>query len=187
VANKVLLVCSSAPQRVRAAMERFPNDTVFHHYDLDLLCTAGDVRELETSTQIRQLLVFPKRREYGAAARLWAQVVRERYAVVVVFWCMESGKTLAKAFAMLCFSRRILVFNENGDCAFLSLPFLWSFTKARIQSGAFDNSLWVRVFVSPLKHGAWGLLRLALFPVRLVALLASVGLLYLVKDSGRRR
>jgi hypothetical protein len=169
------------------AIGRFPNDTVFQHYDLDLLCTAGDVRELETCTQVRQLLVFPKRREYWAAARLWAHVVRERYAVVVVFWCMESGKTLAKAFALLCLGRRILVFNENGDCGFLSRAFVWSFTKARIQSGAFDGSLWVRVFVSPVKQGAWGLLRLALFPLRLMVLLASVCLLYLAKDSGRRR
>lgn len=185
--NKVLLVCSSTPSMVRRATERFPNDTVFQNYDLDLLCTAGDVPELETWTQVRQLLVFPKRREYWAAVRLWTQVVRERYAVVVVLWCMESGKTLAKAFAMLCLSRRILVFNENGDCAFLSLPFLWSFTKARIQSGAFDNSLWIRAFVSPVKQGAWGLLRLALFPLRLMVLLSSVCLLYLAKDSGRRR
>ena len=150
--NKVLLVCSSTPPMVRTAIERFPNDTVFQNYDLDLLCTAADVPELERWTEVRQLLVFPKRREYWAAVRLWTQVVRERYAVVVVLWCMESGKTLAKAFAMLCLSRRILVFNENGDCAFLSLPFLWSFTKARIQSGAFDNSLWIRAFVSPVKQ-----------------------------------
>jgi len=172
---------------VRRPTERFPNDTVFQNYDLDLLCTAGDVPELETWTQVRQLLVFPKRREYWAAVRLWAHVVRERYAVVVVLWCMEPGKTLAKAFALLCFGRRVLVFNENADCAFLSLPFLWSFTKSRIQSGTFDNSLWIRAFVSPVKQGAWGLLRLALFPVRLMVLLASVCLLYLEKDSGRRR
>jgi hypothetical protein len=172
---------------VRTAIERFPNDTVFQDYHLDLLCTAGDVPELETWTDGRQLLVFPKRREYWAAVRLWAHVVRQRYAVVVVLWCMESGKTLAKLFAMLCLSRRILVFNENGDCAFLSLPFLWSLTKSRIQSGAFDNSLWIRALVSPVKQGAWGLLRLALFPLRLMVLLASVCLLYLAKDSGRRR
>ena len=186
MANKVLLVCSSTPARVRRAIERFPNDAVFQHYDLDLLCAAGDLPELEKWTQVRQRLVFPKRREYADAALLWTQVVRERYAVVVVLWCREPGKTLAKAFALLCFGRRVLVFNENADCAFLSLPFLWSFTKARIQSGAFHNSLWGRALVSPLKHGAWGLLRLALFPVRLMVLLVSVSLLYLRKDSGER-
>jgi len=186
MADKVLLVCSSTPARVRKAIERFPNDAVFQHYDLDLLCTAGDLAELEKGTRVRQHLVFPKRREYAAASRLWAHVVRERYAVVVVLWCMEPGKTLAKAFALLCLGRRVLVFNENADCAFLSLRFLWSFTKARIQSGAFDNSLWVRALVSPLKHGAWELLRLALFPVRLMMLLVSVSLLYLCKDSGER-
>lgn len=186
MADKVLLVCSSTPERVRNAIERFPNDAVFQHYDLDLLCAAGDLPGLEGCIRARQRLVFPKRREYAAAFRLWAQVVRERYAVVVVLWCMEPGKTLAKVFALLCLSRRILVFNENADCAFLSLPFLWSFTQARIRSGAFHNSLWVRALVSPLKHGAWGLLRLALFPVRLTVLLVSVSLLYLRKDSGER-
>jgi hypothetical protein len=185
--DKVLLVCSSTPANVLRAIQHFPNDAVFQDFDLDLLCTAGDLPEFETSTQIRQRLVFPKRDNYSAAARLWSRVVRERYAVVVVLWCLEPGKTLAKIFPLLCLGRRVLVFNENIDCAFLSLAFLWSFARGRMQSGAFDNSLWVRAFVGPLKHGVWGLLRLALFPVRLVALLASVGLLYLAKDSGRRR
>jgi hypothetical protein len=187
VANKVLLVCSSTTERVRKAIERFPNDAVFQHYDLDLLCTAGDLAELEKWNQVRRRLVFPKRREYAAAARLWSQIVRERYAVVVVLWCMDPGKTLGKAFALLCLSRRVLVFNENIDCSFMTLPFLWSFTKSRIQSGAFDNALWVRTLVSHLKHGAWGLLRMALFPIRLMMLLVSVSLLCLGKDSGERR
>lgn len=187
MADKVLLVCSSTPANVRRAIERFPNDAAFQDYHLDLLGTAGDFPELEKGTQVRRRLVFPKRREVAAAARLWAHVVRERYSVVVVLWCLEPGKTLAKVFALACFGRRLLVFNENADCAFLSLPFLWSFTKARIQSGAFDNSLLARAMLSPLRHGAWGLLRLALLPIRFIVLLVSVSLLYLGKDSGERR
>jgi hypothetical protein len=187
MAEKVLLVCSSTPANVRKAIDRFPNDAVFQDYDLDLLCTAADFPEFEKWAGVRQRLVFPKQREVGAAARLWANLVRERYAVVVVLWCLEPGRTLAKAFAFLCLGRRLLVFNENADCAFLSVRFLSSLIKARIQSGAFDNSLLVRAIVSPLKHGAWGLLRLALFPIRLIALLFSVSLLYLGRDTGERR
>jgi hypothetical protein len=186
VADKILLVCTSTPARVRKAIERFPNDAAFQQYDLDLLCTAGDLAELEPGTRVRQLLVFPKRRHYGAAMRLWTHLVRKRYAVVVVLWCMEPGKTLAKVFALLCFGRRVLVFNENADCAFLTVPFLWAFAKARIQSGSFDNNVLVRAVLGPLNHGAWGLLRLALFPVRLLVLLVSVSLLYLARDSGKR-
>jgi len=187
VPDRVLLVCSSTSANVRRAIERFPNDAVFQHCDLDLLCTAGDLPEVEKLTQFRRCLVFPKRRDRVAAARLWARIVRERYAVVVVLWCLEPGRTLAKLFALLCLGRRLLVFNENADCAFLSLPFLWSFTKARIRSGVFGNSLWARAFVSPLRQGIGGLVRLALFPMRLLALLASVALLYLKRDSGERR
>jgi hypothetical protein len=186
VTNKVLLVCSSSPANVRRSIGRFPNDAAFQDYDLDLLCTAGDLPELEKWTEVRQHLVFPKRHEYTAAARLWARIVRERYCVVVVLWCLEPGRSLAKAFALGCLGRRLLVFNENTDCAFFNMPFLWSFTKSRIQSGAFDNSLLFRTLVSPLKHGAWGALRLALFPIRLMVLLASVCQLYLAKDSGER-
>jgi hypothetical protein len=186
VTNKILLVCSSSPANVRRAIERFPNDAVFQDYRLDLLCTAADLPEVEKWTDVLQHLVFPKRHEYAEAARLWAQVVQERYAVVVVLWCLEPGRSLAKAFALVCLGRRLLVFNENADCAFLSFSFLWAFAKARIQSGAFDNSLLFRTFVSPVKHGAWGVLRLTLFPIRLMVLLASVGLLYLGKDSGER-
>ena len=168
-------------------MEHFPTEAAFQCYELDLLCTAGDLGELEKLTGIRQLIVFPKRHEYVAAARLWARVVRERYRVVVVLWCMDPGRRLPKIFALLCLGRRILVFNENGDCAFLGLPFLWSFTRARFQSGSFDNSLLFRALLGPLKHGVWGVLRLALFPVRLLVLLTSVTLLHLAKDSGKRR
>ena len=186
MASKVLLVCSSTPERVRKAIDRFPNDPVFQNYSLDLLCTAGDLPELEKWTQVEQRLVFPKRRDAPAAARLWAHVARARYAVVVVLWCLDPDKALAKAFALLCLGRRVLVFNENIDCAFLSFSFLWSFTKSRIRSGAFDQTLWVRVLVSPLKNGIWGLLRLLLFPARFTVLLVSVTLLHLRKDSGER-
>lgn len=187
MAERVLLVCSSAPANVRKAIERFPNDAAFEDYHLDLLCTAAEFPEFEKWDQVRQRLVFPKRRDIAAAARLWVHVVHERYAVVVVLWCLDPDKTLAKVFAVMCLGRRLLVFNENVDCAYFSLPFLWSFTKARIQSGAFDNSLLARTMVSPLKHGAWGLIRLVLFPMRLIGLLVSVSLLYLGRDKGERR
>ena len=186
MASKVLLVCSSTPDQVRKAIDRFPNDPAFHNYSLDLLCTVGDLPELEKWTHVEQRMVFPKRRDIPAAARLWTHLARERYAVVVVLWCLDPGKALPKAFALLCLGRRVLVFNENIDCAFLSFSFLWSFTKSRIRSGAFDQTAWVRVLVSPLKNGVWGLLRLLLFPLRFAVLLVSVTLLHLREDSGER-
>ncbi|MCI0423070.1 MAG: hypothetical protein L0387_39960 [Acidobacteria bacterium] len=186
MAEKVLLVCTSAPANVRRAVERFPNDAVFQHYELHLLCTAGDLSELANGLNVREFLVFPRRKEYVAAFRLWLRILRERYAVVVVLWCMEPGRALAKCFALACNGRRVLVFNENADCAFLSLPFLWSVLKARIQSGAFEGNRVARLLLGPLKQGTRELFRLALFPVRLVVLLVSVGLLYVGRDAGRR-
>ena len=182
--EKVLLVCTSTPANVRKAVGRFPNEVTFQRYALDLLCTSGDLMEFENWPGVRQVLVFPNRKAYGAAFQLWIRILRQRYDVVVVFWSMEPGRALAKTFALVCNGRRVLVFNENIDCAFLSFSFLMSLLKARIQSGAFEGNRITRVFLPALKLSTSGILRLALFPLRFVVLLISVALLYLVKDQG---
>src|SRR5262245_13551865 len=182
--EKVLLVCTSMPANIRKAVGRFPNEVTFQQYVLDLLCTSKDLTEFADWPSVRQVLVFPKRKAYGEAFQLWLRILRQQYDVVVVFWSMEPGRALAKAFALFCNGRRVLVFNENVDCAFLSFSFVVSFLKARIQSGAFEGNRITRVFLPALKLSTSGVLRLAMFPVRLVVLLISVALLYLVKDQG---
>jgi len=182
--EKVLLICTSTPVNIRKALGRFPNEVTFQQYVLDLLCTSRDLMGFADWPGVRQVLVFPKRKAYGAAFQLWMRILRQRYDVVVVFWCMEPGRALAKAFALVCNGRRVLVFNENIDCAFLSFSFAMSLLRARIQSGAFEGSRITRAFLPALKLGTSGVLRLAMFPVRLVVLLISVALLYLLKDQG---
>ena len=119
--EKVLLICTSTPVNIRKALGRFPNEVTFQQYVLDLLCTSRDLMGFADWPGVRQVLVFPKRKAYGAAFQLWMRILRQRYDVVVVFWCMEPGRALAKAFALVCNGRRVLVFNENIDCAFLFL------------------------------------------------------------------
>jgi hypothetical protein len=177
--EKVLLVCTSSPANVRRAIERFPQDPVFLDYQLDLLCPSGDLPDYQSWTNLRQLLPFPKRGSYWAAFRLWARLIRERYAAVVVLWCLDPGRRLSKLFALVCNGRRILVFNENLDCAFLSFGFLRLFLRARARAKTFDGGTLARVVVASLKQGSRRVARIFLLPFRLLVLLISVADLYL--------
>ncbi len=178
MAEKVLLVCTSTPGNVRRAVDRFPSDHVFLDYELDLLCLLAEVDEFQRWQKLRKLHVFPKRSRFGAAFRLWWSLVREGYSVVTVLWCLDSGRSLAKTFALMGLGRRILVFNENLDCAFLNFSFLRSFLRARIQSGAFGGSVLGKALLAPVKYGSRGILRLIASPVRLLVLLILVAELY---------
>ncbi len=182
MAKSVLFVCTSTPDKVRMALQRFPNDSVFLEYDLDLLCLAADVEALRSCSRTRKFLVFPRRRQIGAASRLWWGLVRESYSVVAVLWCPEPRRLAAKAFAFLVLGRRILVFNENLDCSFLGPSFLFSFLGSRIQSGAFGAPFWRRVCLLPLTRGVQVITRLAISPIRVVILLVQVGGLFLGKS-----
>lgn len=181
--NKVLLVCTSTQENVRRAVERFPNDHVFLDYELDLLCLAAEADGFRPWPNLRRLLIFPKRKQVAAAFRLWRNLVRERYSIVAVLWCLEPGRSLAKAFALMALGRRILVFNENLDCAFLSLSFLHSFLRARIASGAFAGSFLGRALLATLRHGARGIFRLAASPVRVLVLLILIADLFVGRRS----
>jgi hypothetical protein len=183
--EKVLLVCTSVPANVRRAIARFPQHQVFSNYELDLLCQGREFAEFQSWQNVRRVLVFPRRRECATAIRLWWKIVRERYSVVAVLWCLEPERWLANAFALLSMGRRILVFNENLDCAFLSPSFLLSFFRGRIQSGSLDRSFWGRILLAPLKHGSRGLLRLIVSPVRFLVLLILVAELFIRKDRRR--
>jgi PAS domain S-box-containing protein len=180
--EKVLLVCTSSPAKVRRAIERFPNDPVFVDYQLDLLCKGGELADYQNWPVVRQLLPFPKRTDYLSAFRFWLRMIRERYAVVVVLWSLDPGRGLSKLFALLLNGRRILIFNENLDCAFLSLRFMKLFLRARAQAGAFDGNKLGRALFSPLKHGIRGIVRTLLFPIRLLNLVASTVTLFFSRD-----
>ena len=180
--EKVLLVCTSSPANVRRAIERFPRDPVLVDYQLDLLCKGGELPDYQNWPSVRQVVPFPKRTDYLAAFRFWLRMVRERYAVVVVLWCLDPGRGLPKLFALLFNGRRILVFNENLDCAFLSSRFMKLFLRARLQAGAFSGSKLGKALFSPLKHGSQGIVRTLLFPIRLLSVMVFAATLFFSRD-----
>jgi hypothetical protein len=178
--EKVLLVSSSTEGNVARAL-LILKSRVFPESRLDLLCSVSALPFFEGRSEVHQIMVFPPRRRLAMILKLLGRIWRSRYDVVAVLWCLDVGKLRPKIFALFCGCRRVLVFNENLDCSYLTPRFLKTLVARRAHDGTLTaNSLMTAVLV-PLKDGYWGLLRLLLFPIRLFILLILVLGLYLAK------
>ncbi|PYV90592.1 MAG: hypothetical protein DMG05_09830 [Acidobacteria bacterium] len=183
--EKALLVSTSTETNVNMAV-RILRDRLFPNIPLDILCTAADLPQFEGRVDFRQVYVFPHRRDLGSALRLWRRILREKYHVVAVLWCLDEGQIRAKLFALLCGGHRLLIFNENLDCAYLRLRFLKKLVIARSHNGTLIGNGLAGALLEPLKDGYWGLVRMLIFPLRLLILFVLVSRLYLQKVLRRK-
>ena len=183
--EKVLLVSTSTESNVNKALLALKT-RLFPGSQLDLLCSSAELLFFEGRRELHQVLVFPHRRDLSMALRLLFGVWREKYDVVAVLWCLDAGRSRPKLFALLCGSRRLLVFNENLDCDYLSPKFLKSLVVGRAYNGSLTGNSLIAALLVPLKDGYWGLLRILIFPIRLLILLLSVLGLYMGKAWRQR-
>jgi hypothetical protein len=175
--EKVLLVCTSTEEKIKRAVTVI-RERVFLAPQLDLLCTLKDLPVFEKASLIQEVIVFPPRHRFDAVFRLWMRIRRERYCAVAVLWCLDPGRTRPKLFALLCGGDRLLVFNENLDCDFLSISFLWRFLRARARDGTLFRNVRAQDTLVLFEFGYRGIVRLFLFPIRLFLLAGSVAGLY---------
>jgi len=182
MAEKVLLVCTSTIPNVKRAIGILHAD-VFRSPQIDLLCSSAELVDYERQLDIQNVLVFPHRQEYRAALRLWKRILKERYNVVAVLWCLDPERSKAKFFAFLCGSRRLLVFNENLDCAYLKPGYLKAIVSARARDGRLLPKSWSNLVQRPLQSGFWRILRFLLLPLRFVILMVAAGSLFLSKSK----
>src|SRR5215510_9863613 len=128
--EKVLLVSSSTETNVNTALLALKS-RLFPDPQLDLLCSLAELSCFEGRTELRQILVFPHRRDLSMALKMLYRVWREKYDVVAMLWCLDAHRFRPKLFALLCGGRRLLVFNENLDCNYLTPKFLRALVVAR--------------------------------------------------------
>ena len=138
--DKVLLVSSSTEPNVCKALLTLKTH-LFPSSRLDLACSLAELSFFEGRTELHQIFVFPHRRDFSMASRLLSRVWREKYDVVAVLWCLDASRFRPKLFALLCGGRRLLVFNENLDCDYLSPKFLKNLVVARCFVGSIEG--WV--------------------------------------------
>jgi hypothetical protein len=178
VPEKVLVVSSSTETNVGKALLVLKT-RLFPDSKLDLICSLAELGSFESRRELRQILVFPHRRDWSMALRLLVRIWEEKYDVVAVLWCLETNRFRPKLFAFLCGSRRLLVFNEHLDCNYLSPRFVKALVAARASNGSLTGSSLLSAVLVPLKDGYWGLLRILIFPLRVLILLLLVLGLYL--------
>jgi len=171
--NILLIVSSSAPN-IFLAIDRLRTQ-VYSNPRIDLLCTLTDLSSYEGNSRIRQILIFPPRREWRSIYRLRRRIGREGYQVVAVLWDGQESRIRPKIFALACGFRRLLVFNEHLDCNYFRAPFLYHWLRARWKWPDWRGIRRHKFSVSPLFYFLKVLLRQLLFPVRLLVLLVLAG------------
>ena len=185
--EKVLLVCTSTVANLQKAQEVLHTQPIFDQPELHFLCSPADLPHLREMTASRQVWVFPHRRDLRNGLKLWLGILEQHYDAVVVLWCLDRGRLRQKLFALACGTYRILVFNEHLDCSYLNPSFLKIFLAARVRDGHWSGGLVGRGLMASAAGGLKFLLRMLLFPIRLIALIGAVLALYVRKrPSGRR-
>ncbi len=186
MSEKVLLVCSSNSTNFRKAVNCLSTQSIFDKPELDFLCSLGDLQDLRQIQEAKKIWVFPHRRDLWNGMRLWRKIFKQRYDVVVVFWCLDTGRLLQKIFSLSFGIQKILVFNENLDCAFLSFSFLKRFLIARFHDGHLTVKFSVQSLVLTVKRIIYACLRMLVFPISFLALAGAVMTLYLKKGLSPR-
>ncbi len=185
--EKVLLVCTSTVANLKKAQEVLRSQPIFDQPEFHFLCSPSDLPYLRGISSARQVWVFPHRRDLWSGLKLWLGILKQRYDSVVVLWCLDRGRLRQKLFALACGTYRVLIFNEHLDCSYLNPSFLRTFLAARARDGHWSGGLVGRVLLAPMVGGSRALLRVFLFPVRLVALIGALSVLYVGRRSSRSR
>jgi len=183
--EKALLVCTATESQVASALEIL-REKLSSGARVDLLSSPANLSFYASLAGDRRCYVFPRRSERFAAWKLLQQLRSEKYEVVAVLWSLHDAPLAAKIWPLFCAGRRILVFNENLDCDFLSISFLRRFLAYRLRSPGLGERSWAGPLLRFLGQGYWGMLRLLLFPLRLLCLLVAVGALFLFNPKKNR-
>ena len=182
MAERVLLVCTSTIPHVTRALGIL-HDSVFRSPQVDLLCSSAELLDYEGQPQIQKVLVFPHRQEYWAALQLCRRIRKASYDVIAVLWCQDAERARTKTFALLCGGKRLLVFNENLDCEYLKPSYLKAIVTSRARQGYLWPKSWIGFVQSWLQSGAWGVMRVLLFPIRFFVICFLVAAIYLTKSK----
>lgn len=176
MAERILMLATSAPNNVRGAMGVL-RGKLFPEAQFDLLCTLADLPSYRKDDLFRERLIFPSRRDPWAIYQLRRRIGREGYQAVAVLWCKEPARYRPKLFSLACGLRHLIIFNENLDCNYFRPGLLLRLVRAR----------WGQH--SPARYLPWALLKTglqkSLFPLRILFLFFQVSGLYL-RRYGRR-
>lgn len=174
--EKILVVNTASLERVMRAIETI-SCKLFEKPIITVLCTEEFADTFRKNPLLSSVDVYNPKKGFYEIIRLLIKMRKRRYDVVTVLYCLDTKRYVIKTLSFLLGAKKVLIFNENLDCAFASLKFLYLFFRARLRDGTLITSL-------PAASGVTSLpAKMIFFPFVFLYLLLSVGLMTLRKYS----
>jgi len=137
--ERVLVVQSAEPQHVLEALKSLNEKPLFEDARFTLFCRNRPeiLRQFEGHPMLYQVISHSESRR---GLRHLLALRRERFDIVLLFLTGDPSYWKAKCFAFLLGAQHKLIYNENNDCFYFSLPkflaFLGHRLGERIDAGA---------------------------------------------------
>ena len=174
--EKILVVNTASVKNVARAIEIISHK-IFEKPIITVLCTDEFAEAFRQNKLVSSVDVYNPKEGFYEIIRLLIKMRKIRYDVVTVLYCLDTKRYVMKSLPFLFGAKRVLIFNENLDCAFATLKLLYLFFRARLREGTLITSL------PPLiKSGVARLpAKLIFFPFVFLYLALNTGLMTLRK------
>lgn len=166
--ERVLILQSADPGYLLRSLDLWKDQSIFREPQYTLFCR--DLPEVLGQFRDHPMLSrIVRHSELKGAFRHWRELRRERFDAVVAFFTRDPSYWKIKCLVFLLGARHKVIFNENGDCFFLS----WStwvshlsyrLAQQRAQGVETQSAAHARALAVPV-------IKLMLFPLRFLWLL----------------
>lgn len=138
--ERVLVVNTAGVEKVTRAIETISHK-LFEKPIITVLCTDEFADAFRQNKLVSSVDVYNPNEKFDEIIRLLIKMRKMRYDITTVLYCLDTKRYLIKSLPFLFGAKRVLIFNENLDCAFASLKFLYLFLRARLKNGTLITSL----------------------------------------------
>ncbi len=174
--EKILVVNTASVEKVARAIETI-SSRLFEKPIITVLCTDEFADAFRQNKLVSSVDVYNPEEKFYEIIRLLIKMRKSRYDVVAVLYCLDTKRYVMKFLPFLFDAKRVLIFNENLDCALVTLKFLYAFFRTRLRGGTLIAGL------PPLiKSGVASLpVKMLFFPFVFIYLALNTGLMTLRK------
>ena len=180
--EKILVVNTASVEKVTPAIEII-SSKLFEKPIITVLCTDEFADTFRQNQLVSSVDVYNPKEKFYEIIRLLIKMRKRRYDVVTVLYCLDTKRHVIKSLPFLFGAKRVLIFNENIDCAFFSLKFLYAFLRTRLRDGTLTTNALLRALLRPFWHGYISILQVLFFPFVIFYLILNTGLMTVRKYS----
>lgn len=174
--NEKILVVNTASVENTARAVKTISCKLFEKPIITVLCAVEYADSFRQNQFVSSVEVFNPKKRFYEIIRVLITMRKRRYDTVTVLYCLDTKRYVMKSLPFLFGAKKVLIFNENLDCAFASLKFLYAFFRARLKDGTLSAGL-------PACQLARLPVQMIFFPFVFLYLVLNTGLMTLRKYS----